>query len=464
MLKRALVEGHGLLALAMALVACAAPEALAQQSHPPAPEPPAGYGEELWQRAWKLHHEALVVDTHSDTTSRILDEGFDMGPRAKDGHADLPRIAEGGLDAQFYSIYVASRFYGDEAPLFAPPPPGGEWDRPKEPGSANGSARRALQMIDGIVRMTTKYPDRMTLCTSRVELLDAVRMGRHATLMGIEGGHAIEGRLDLLRQFHRLGVRYMTLTHTNHNEYADSCADATPRWGGLNQLGVKVVLEMNRLGMLVDVSHVSDATFFDALRVTRAPAICSHSSMRALCGHPRNITDDMLRALAKNGGVVMINFNCGFVDPEYGKRADAANQVRRIREREIRRQFAEGSKEREEAMAALDVRFPRADRPDIAVLMKHFLHAIEVAGPDHVGIGSDFDGVSCVPKGMDDVTHLPRITYHLLEAGHDEATVRKVLGANLLRVLEQAEKVAYDLRTEPPHQNDPATDAQLLQR
>lgn len=462
MLKRALIEGPCL--AAAAALALASSTVVAQQVVPPPPAAPAGYAEELWQRAWKLHHESLVVDTHSDTTSRILDEGFDMGPRARDGHMDLPRIAEAGLDAQFYSIYVASRFFGDEAPLFAPPAAGADWVRPREPGTPNGSARRALQMIDGIVRMTTKYPDRMTLCTSRVELLDAVRMGRHATLMGIEGGHAIEGRLDLLRQFHRLGVRYMTLTHTNHNEYADSCAEATPRWGGLNQLGVKVVKEMNRLGMLVDVSHVSDATFFDALRVTRAPAICSHSSMRALCGHPRNITDDMLRALAKNGGVVMINFNCGFVDPEYGKRSDAAGQVRRIREREIRRQFAEGSKEREEALAALDAKFPPAERPALSVLMAHFLHALEVAGPDHVGIGSDFDGVSCVPKGMDDVTHLPRITYHLLEAGHDESTVRKVLGGNLLRVLDQAEKVAYDLRVEAPFQNDPATDAQPLQR
>jgi membrane dipeptidase len=437
----------------------------AQGQVPPCPKPPDGYAADLWQRAWTLHFASTVVDTHTDTTSRILDEGFDMGPRAKDGHMDLPRNGEGGLDAAFYSIYVASRFFGDEEPLFAPRAHvDDDWPRPDAAGRVNGSARRALAMIDGLVRTADRYPDRMVVCTSVAGVRAAVRARKHPALMGIEGGHAIEGHLALLRKFHQLGVRYMTLTHTNHNEYADSCAEATPRWGGLNTLGVKVVREMNRLGMMVDVSHVADSTFFDALEATRAPVICSHSSLRALCAHPRNVTDDMLRALAKNGGVVMINYNCGFLDADYQKRASAASQTRRIQEREARRRFAEGSDELRQALARLDERFPRPEPPPLSTLVAHLLRAIEVAGPDHVGLGSDFDGVPCLPSGMDDVTFLPRITYELLAAGQSEATVQKVLGDNLLRVFAAVESCAAGLLAEPPWCNDPATDSTPLPR
>ena len=347
MLKRAAATSLVPLAL---LVACA--------SAPKPSETPSGCDPALWRRASQLHHAATVVDTHTDTTSRILDEGFDMGPRAPDGHMDLPRIREGGLDVAFYSIYVASRFYGDEAPLFAKKPGDDDWPRPTDAGTANGSARRAMAMIDGLVRTADRYPDQMTVCASLEEIRATVAAGRHAACMGIEGGHAIEGQLALLRLFHQLGVRYMTLTHTNHNEYADSCADAVPRWGGLNTLGQKVVKEMNRLGMMVDVSHVSDNAFRDVLAVTRAPVICSHSSMRALCDHPRNVTDDMLRLLAQNDGVVMVNYNCGFVDAEYQKRSSQSSQTRKIQEREARRRLAEGSPELEEALKNLDARFP----------------------------------------------------------------------------------------------------------
>lgn len=425
---------------------------------------PEGCDPTLWAKAVALHHESIVVDTHTDTTSRILDEGFDMGPRATDGHMDLPRIREGGLDVAFYSIYVASRFYGDEARLFDKKPGEDDWPRPQDAGSANGSARRALAMIDGLVRTADRYPDRMTVCTSSEEIRATVAAGRHAACMGIEGGHAIEGQLALLRLFHQLGVRYMTLTHTNHNEYADSCADAVPRWGGLNTLGQKVVKEMNRLGMMVDVSHVADSTFRDVLAVTRAPVICSHSSMRALCDHPRNVTDDMLRALAKNDGVVMINYNCGFVDAEYQKRSSQSSQTRKIQEREARRRFAEGSPELEEALKNLDARFPPPERPELSVLTAHILHAIEIAGADHVGLGSDFDGVPCVPKGIDDVTYLPRLTYELLAAGQSEETVRKVLGGNLLRVLSRVEAVAVELAGEAPYCNDALTDSTAISR
>jgi membrane dipeptidase len=440
--------------------------ARAQRPAPPAcPPPPAGYDAARWQTAWALHHDALVVDTHVDTTTRILDQGFEFGARAKDGHVDLVRAREGGLDAVFYSIYVDSRFHGDEAPLFANPAwsINDDWPRPENPGAANGSARRALMMIDGLVRTVERHADRMALCTDAASLRAAVAAGRHAALMGIEGGHAIEGDLGLLRQFHRLGVRYMTLTHTNHNEYADSCAPARPRWGGLNRLGAKVVAEMNRLGMMVDVSHVSDATFEDVLRLTTAPVICSHSSLRALCAHPRNVTDDMLRALAKNGGCVMINFNCGFLDEDYAKNRSARQATRRIQEKAARDQLPAGSDELAKALARLDERFPPVDAPPLSRLVAHLLRAIEIAGPDHVGLGSDFDGVPCVPQGMDDATFLPRLTYELLAAGHDETTIRKVLGGNLLRVFEAVERRAYELRGSAPQQNG-GDDASPLSR
>ncbi|MBL8754260.1 MAG: dipeptidase [Planctomycetes bacterium] len=438
----------------------------AQAPVPQCPAAPAGYRQDLWERAWRLHHESLLVDTHVDTTTRVLDQGFDMGPRAVDGHVDLARAAEGGLDAVFYSIYVDSRFFGDERALFADAPASinDDWNRPREPGPANGSARRALAMIDGLLRTVERHPTRMAACASVDELLAAVAAGKHAALMGIEGGHAIEGDLGLLRQFHRLGVRYMTLTHTNHNEFADSCAPAEPRWGGLNRLGGKVVREMNRLGMVVDVSHVSDATFADVLRTTTAPVICSHSSLRALCPHPRNVTDDMLRALAANGGAVMINYNCGFLDPEYAKRKSARDQTRRIQEKAARDKFAAGSAELRTALAGLDARFPPVERPPLAQLVAHVLRAIEIAGADHVGLGSDFDGVPCVPQGMDDATFLPRLTYELLASGKDEATVAKVLGGNLLRVFRAVEARALALRGTPAECNEPRTDGDPLPR
>jgi membrane dipeptidase len=301
------------------------------------------------------------------------------------------------------------------------------------------------------------------MCATADELVAAVQAGRHAALMGIEGGHAIEGDLGLLRLFHQLGVRYMTLTHTNHNEFADSCAPAAKRWGGLNRLGAKVVAEMNRLGVIVDVSHVSDATFADVLRTTTAPVICSHSSLRELCPHPRNVTDDMLRAIAANGGALMINYNCGFLDADYAKNRSAREQTRRIQEKAARDKFAADSQELKDALAGLDARFPPVERPPLATLVAHVLRALEIAGPDHVGLGSDFDGVPCVPAGIDDATFLPRLTYELLAAGQSEAVVKKVLGENLLRVFRAVEARALALRGTAPQQND-ATDGEPLPR
>lgn len=407
--------------------------ALGAQTLPPLP---AGYDRTLWERACKLHFDAIVVDTHSDTTSRILDEGFDMGPRATTGHMDLPRMLEGGLDVQFYSIYVAAQYYGAEDMTS---------EKALSGSKPNASARRALDMIDGIQGQIEKHSDRMLACASTADIATALAKGKHAALMGIEGGHAIEGDLRLLRQFHRLGVRYMTLTHTNSNEFADSCAEATPKWNGLNELGRSVVAEMNRLGMMVDVSHVSDKTFFDVIATTKAPVIFSHSSCRALCSHKRNATDEMLQALAKNGGVIMINYNSGFLDDEFSKRYEAYRAPLRIREKAIAAKHGEGTPEYKKAVAELEKAHTPPEPPPLDTLLDHFVHAIQVAGADHVGMGSDFDGIPSTPKGLEDVTCLPRITYGLLKRGIPEADVRKVLGQNLLRVFGAIEETARRL-------------------
>ena len=418
----------------------------------PAPaNTPEGYDPMTWAKAWRLHHNAFVADTHSDTTSLILDQDFDMGKRSTTGHMDLPRIEEGGLDCQIYSIYVSKDYFGDE-----------DMSDPQKLAASkpNASARRALDMMDGFFRTVEKYPNRMEACFSVADIRRTVAKGKHAALMGIEGGHAIEADLKLLRMFHRAGIRYMTLTHTNHNHFADSCAPVRPRWAGLNRLGEKVVLEMNRLGMMVDLSHVSDATFYHVLRVTRAPVILSHSSTRALCGNLRNVTDDMLRQLKKNNGIIQINFNCGFLDANYGVRRQAWRMKTETRVRAIKRRFDEDTDEYKQAMLTAQKQFPEPERPKIDVLIDHFMHAIEIAGEDHVGLGSDFDGVPCVPQGMDDVTYLPHIAYHLLRRGVREEVVRKVLGENLLRVFSEVERVARYLALggEQPHRNDPATD------
>lgn len=421
------------------------------QGHGPTPD---GYDARLWAKAQKLHHDSIVVDTHSDTTSFILDRGFDMGKRSATGHMDLPRIFEGGLDVQFYSIFVSRDYFGNE-----------DMSSPKklQESRPNASARRALDMMDGFFNTVARNQDRMMACFSVADIEKAVAQGKHAALMGIEGGHAIEGDLRLLRMFWRLGIRYITLTHGNHNHFADSSGEALPRWGGLNKLGVKVVQEMNRLGVMVDVSHVSDATFSDVMKVTRAPVILSHSSTRKLCGHVRNITDDMLKALGRNGGVIMINFNCGFLDEGYGKLESAWRNRTGMLQQAIHKKHPRGSEERKQAIAAMHEKYPRPKPPELKVLIDHILHAIEVAGADHVGLGSDFDGVPCVPKGIDDVTYLPHITYRLLKRGVEPVVVRKVLGENLLRVFKKVESVSLDLHREKPYVNDPKTDLQKLE-
>lgn len=374
--------------------------------------------------ALRLHRAAIVIDGHSDTTPRFRDPDWRFGERQKSGHMDLPRIREGGLDAQFWSIYLGRR-QGDGLAI-----------------------REALELIDGVHEMIGRHGDRVALARSAAEIRRVVGEGKLASLMGLEGGHIIEGNLSALRSFYRLGVRYMTLTHSFHTGWADSSGIREvppPLHHGLTQFGKEVVREMNRLGMIVDVSHVSDETFWDVLRASRAPLIASHSSCRAIADHPRNLSDDMLGALAANGGVVMINFYPGYIDAETQRRT--VEHRRRLKPAldAISEKFRDDPSGRRRAYRELGERQPWPST-SLAVLLDHFDHALRVAGPDHVGLGADWDGVASMPEGMEDVSKLPALTFGLLERGHASDTVVKVLGGNLLRVLAKVERVAAELR------------------
>lgn len=378
----------------------------------------------LEERAAKLQRESIVVDTHDDVTSAILEDGFDLGK--PDGHTatDLPKMRAGGIGAEFFSIYVDPRFY-------------------LHPSAHDGGpARRALDMIDITYQQIERHPQDLVFAGSVDDIRRAHRDGKIAILMGIEGGYAIEDSLPALRDFYRLGVRYMTLTHSVNGDWADSsgvgATPPEPKFHGLSPFGEEVVREMQRIGMLVDVSHVSDDTIDDVLRVAKAPIIASHSSARALCDSPRNLSDDQLRAIAKNGGVVMVNFFAAYIDPKY---RDAARAIYRAHADEL----AAAEKDGAHTSKLNDMYRKLAEdvpRPPVGVLVDHIEHIAKVAGVDHVGLGSDFDGVSAMPVGLEGMDGLPKITLELLRRGWSDADVKKVLGENFLRVMSAAESYA----------------------
>jgi membrane dipeptidase len=377
-------------------------------------------GDEVSPRARQLHDRAIVVDTHDDTTQRLVfDKGFDIAARNRNGNIDIPRMKEGGLDALFFSIWVPSDVTGPPA------------------------VKRALEQIDAVREAARLHPGELALATSAADVRRAAAAHKIAALMGMEGGHMIDDDIRLLRDYAALGVRYMTLTHFKNNNWADSSTDK-PAHNGLTDFGKDVVREMNRLGMMVDISHVADKTFYDALAVTTAPVIASHSSCRAIANHPRNMTDDMLRALAKNGGVVMINYHAAFLSEEF-RVASEKRSGTVVASMDAMSKKCGGN----EACTTLE-----SDRIDHEAMVKgelpkvtwdkiveHIDHAVKVAGADHVGLGSDFDGAT-MPLGMEDASKLPKITEALLRKGYSEPDVEKILGGNILRVMEQVERAA----------------------
>ena len=374
-------------------------------------------------RAKKVHFSSIVVDTHDDTTQRFLDGKFNLGERHKDGSIDIPRMKEGGLGAIFFSIWMPGSITGPEA------------------------VKRALDQIDAVRQQVAEHPDDIVLARTAEEVHAAHREGKIAALMGVEGGHMIASDLGVLRTYAALGVRYMTLTHSVNDEWADSSTDK-PAHNGLTDFGKSVVREMNRLGIVVDISHVSDKTFYDALAISKAPIIASHSSCRAICDAPRNMTDQMIKDLAAKGGVIQINYHVGFLsqefrnaekaDPEINK-AIAAEVDKRCAKDDEGCQLIEGDKITREYVAA--GKLPRVAWTKI---IEHIDHAVKLVGADHVGLGSDFDGAN-MPYGMEDATMLPKITNALLEKGYSESDVRKILGENTLRVMAEAERVSREL-------------------
>ena len=385
-----------------------------------------------------VHRSAIVIDTHADTPQRFVDENFDLADPLKGGNFNLESVRKGNLGAEFFSIWVD------------PVPNKGHY------------ARRTMVLIDGVKQQVAKHPGQVEFVATAAGIEEAHRNRKLAVLMGIEGGHSIEDSLALLRQYYALGVRYMTLTWSNSNGWADSSGDikdaSIPHTKeGLSEFGKDVVYEMNRLGMMVDISHVSDRTFFRTLVITRAPVIASHSAARALCDAPRNMTDDMLRAVANSGGpnskggVVQVNFYSAFISQAYrdaqtAQKPEAEKAVQRLKEK----YKAEGKEAPEAEISKLQRQYAdRIPRPPLSALVDHIDHIAKIAGVDHVGLGSDFDGVDGqLPEGMDSPADLPKITAALMERGYSAEDCRKILGGNLLRVFREVEQVAKELQAE----------------
>jgi membrane dipeptidase len=384
-------------------------------------------------KARAIHDSALVVDTHADTPQRFLDESFDVGLTDPNdiGHISLDKAKRGNLGAEFFSIWV-------------------------EPETNQGHfARHTFDLIDSVYEQAARHSDGMIMAFSVADIERAHKEHKLAALMGIEGGHSIENDIHLLRDYYRLGVRYMTLSWSNTNEWADSSGDIddpkVQHHNGLTDFGRQVVLEMNRLGMMVDISHVADKTFWDVIATTKAPLIASHSSARALTDAPRNMTDDMLRAVAKNGGVVDVNFYSGFVDENYrqasiaiGKQAADAIHVF------VEKQKADGKTIPYTEIDRIEREWAaKIPRPPLKSLIDHIDHIAKVAGIDHVGLGSDFDGVAgAMPAGIDSAADLPKITQALLDRGYSAEDIKKILGGNILRVFRQVEAVSREMQAQ----------------
>jgi membrane dipeptidase len=375
------------------------------------------------EKAKKLTLQSIVLDTHDDTTQRMLDPKFDLGTRHSDGSIDIPRMKEGGLAGIFFSIWIPSKITGPEA------------------------VKRAKTQIAAVQEQVKRNSKEIVLAATAGDVRAAKKSGKIAALMGVEGGHMIGNDLANLREFAALGVRYMTLTHSGNDEWADSSTDK-PAHNGLTDFGKDVVLEMNKLGVIVDISHVADKTFYDALAVSKAPMFASHSSCRAICDAARNMTDQMIKDLAAKGGVIQINYHVSFLSQEFRdaeKKDPTINESigkevkKRCRDDDEACQLLEGDKLTREAVAA--GKLPRVEWTKI---IEHIDHAVKLVGADHVGLGSDFDGAN-MPYGMEDATMIPKITEALLQKGYSESDIRKILGENTLRVMSEVEHVSKEL-------------------
>lgn len=368
----------------------------------------------------EVHKAALLIDTHNDVTSRTV-TGFDIGENTTTGHTDIHRMRKGGYSAQFFAVYVAASYV-----------------------EGNRAGNRTMQMIDTVRHdIVGRYPQTFELAYTVADIERIRRSGKIAALLGIEGGHGIEDSLRLLRNYYALGVRYMTLTHSNTNNWAGSSGDIEGRTKGLTPFGKEVVREMNRLGMMVDISHVSDKTFWDALEVSKAPMLASHSSARALCNVPRNMTDDMIKALAKKGGVVQVNFSCSFLSQAAANASPFTNPALRAKIDAALKDFKGTAEQRRAKTRQIrDQLGLKRERATLADAVAHIDHIVKIAGIDAVGIGGDYDGVDCTPDGLEDVSKMPNLTRALLEKGYSAGDIKKIYSDNVLRVMREAEKLA----------------------
>ncbi len=375
--------------------------------------------ESAQQRLDRLLRDLLIADTHIDTLTYVVDEGYRLAEEHNYYEADIPRLRRGKVGAVFFGVYAQPQ---DFAPALWIP--------------------RALEVIDAVHEEARRNGTEIEIADTADDIVRIRGAGKIAVLLGLEGGHIIQDSLPVLRNFCRLGVRYMTLTHFKTNNWADSGTDKAVH-NGLSAFGRDVVREMNRLGMMLDISHVSDKTFYDALETTRAPVIASHSSARAICDIPRNMDDAMLRVLARNGGVIFINFSAAYLDR---KAFDAFAAYRDERDREMASMMAlnQGNPQRWALKRAIQQRY-RALLPkvDLRAVLRHIDHVVKIAGADHVGLGSDFDGISgMVPEGLEDVSKYPALVRGLIEMGYSDSDIRKIMGGNLLRVMRANEAVA----------------------
>ncbi len=366
--------------------------------------------DDLMERALRIQSSVIGVDSHIDTLQRVLMEHVDLGQKLGDGEVDLPRLREGGMHAPFFALWVPTFYKGSEA------------------------VRRTLDLRDAMQSVLDRYPDQIELATTAADVERIVHARKLAAVLTIEGGHQIADDLAVLRMYQRIGIRSMTLTHFRNNDWADSSTDK-PEHNGLTDFGKEVVREMNRIGMMVDISHVSDKTFYDALAVTTKPVIASHSSCRALSSIPRNMTDDMLRALAKNGGVVGINFGGGFLSQ---KEADITmRDINRIGGSEPNLNGKKLDDYTEKMHIHNNWAHPKPTTANLDDVVAHIDHVVKIAGIDHVGIGSDFDGIAEVPIGLEDESKIPALTAALLKKGYSEADIKKIMGGNTLRVMHE---------------------------
>src|SRR5579871_1669438 len=383
------------------------------------------FGDEISERAKKLHFSSIVLDTHDDTTQRFFTKNFDLGKRNPDGHVDIPRMREGGMNAIFFSIWIDGRTMGPQA------------------------IQKALDQIDAVQQNVKKYSNDLVAARTAEDVRRAHSQGKIAVLMGVEGGHMIGNDIRMVRIFSRLGVGYMTLSHFYNDEWADSSTDK-PAHNGLTDYGKEIVREMNKQNILVDISHVSDKTFYDALEVSKAPLIASHSSCRAICNHPRDMTDDMIKALAAKGGVIQINYEKSFIDEAYRQAQEKASGGVVALFDQLKKDCGDDEECLGKKMQQMEKDATAAGKlPHVSweKIIEHIDHVVKLVGADHVGLGSDFDGAN-MPEGMDDCTHLPQITEALMRKGYSDSDIKKILGGNLLRVMEQAEKVSRDLQAQ----------------